>query len=160
MTQLRRRLSYANVLASLSLFLALGGGAYAAGGQPAAKTGPRLSTVSIATDGAGTLVARAGGVRLEMAGSGLALRVRNDTSASARYACDGVGGDILPTPILIRGSLGPGATQQIVANAMEPDLLTCRLADGATGAVTEAIIGPGMNNAIYSGHVISDGAQQ
>lgn len=42
---------------------------------------------------------------------------------------------------------------------MEPDLLTCRLADGETGAVTEAIIGPGIN-AIYTGHVIADGAQQ
>lgn len=159
MTQLRRRLSYANVLASLSLFLALGGGAYAAGGHPAAKTGARLTTVSIATDGAGTLVARAGGVRLETAGSGKALRVRNDTSATARYACDGIGGDMLPTPILTRGNLGPGQTQEIVLNAQDPDLLTCRLADGETGAVTEAIIGPGTD-AIYTGHVISDGAQQ
>jgi hypothetical protein len=159
MTQLRRRLSYANVLASLSLFLALGGGAYAAGNQPAAKTGPRLTTISIATDGAGTLVARAGGVRLEMAGEHDALRVRNDTSALAHYACHGIGDDVLPTPILSRGSLLPGQTQQIVGNAQEPDLLTCRLADGETGAVTEAIIGPGTN-AIYTGHVISDGAQQ
>ena len=159
MTQLRRRLSYANVLASLSLFLALGGGAYAAGNQPAAKTGPRLSSVSIAADGAGTLVARAGGLRLEMAGNVYALRVRNDTSAIARYACHGMGGDAEPTPITARGSILPGQTQQIVANAQEPDLLTCRLAEGETGAMTEAIIGPGTN-AIYTGHVISDGAQQ
>jgi hypothetical protein len=154
-----RRLSYANVLASLSLFLALGGGAYAAGTQTNPKTGPRITPIAIATDDAGTLVARAGNVRLEMAGVGNALRVRNATSAGARYACHGIDGDWALTPILMGRGLIPGETNAIVANADDPQLLTCRLADGETGAVTEVFIGPGAD-AIYAGHAISDGTQQ
>jgi hypothetical protein len=162
-----RRLSYANVLASFSLFLALGGGAYAAGTQSGAKTGPRITTVSVpGNTAAGTLVARAGGVRLETAGVGYALRVRNDTSAGARYACHGIAESSQPDGpaetggpnIVALGNLIAGETRTIVANSPDPNLLTCRLADGETGAVTEAIIGPRMN-ALYTGHVISDYAQ-
>ena len=82
MHHFRRRLSYANVLASLSLFLALGGGAYAAGAQTSAKTGPRITTVSVSSDAAGTLVARAGGVRLQMAASATPWRSATTPASS------------------------------------------------------------------------------
>jgi hypothetical protein len=158
MHHFRRRLGYANVLASLSLFLALGGGAYAAGTQSPAKTSPRITSVSVGTDApAGTVVARAGGVRLQMAGVGYALEVSNDSAESAYYSCQGVSGDD-GSPIVEQGYASAGQTTAIIGNAQAPATLTCRLADRDTGTTTEALLGRGKS-AYYAGHVISDGAQ-
>ena len=158
MHALKQRLTYANVLASLSLFLALGGGAYAAGTQTATKTGSRITTVSVpAAAPAGTLVARAGGVRLETAG-GYGLQVRNVTAATARYTCQGIHG-LTYQQFIAQGYVAAGQTQGIVTDAAEPPALTCRISDQDSGAVTDAFLGDGKD-AYYSGHVISDGTQQ
>ena len=160
MHRFTQRLTYSNVLASLSLFLALGGGAYAAGSQGAAsKTGPRVTSIAVTDITPGTLVARAGNVRLEMAG-GNGLRVRNDSAASADYACHGLHGHIADAVLTPSGVLAAGEVRNIVSDFAEPRLLTCRLTDPLAGKTTEAIIGDGGSYALYAGHAISDGTQQ
>jgi hypothetical protein len=161
MYRFTQRLTYSNVLASLSLFLALGGGAYAAGTQGAAsKTGPRVTSIAVAEMIPGTLVARAGNVRLEMAG-GYGLRVRNDSAAPAHYACHGLHGVIADAVLTPSGVLTAGEVRNIVSDFAEPPLLTCQIADRQAGTVTEAIIGQSVGSyGVYAGHAISDGSQQ
>jgi hypothetical protein len=155
-----QRLTYANVLASLSLFLALGGGAYAGSQGAASKTGPRVTSIAVTDTTPGTLVARAGNVRLELAAV-KGLRVRNDSAASADYACHGLHGQIAGTVLTPSGTLDPGEVRNIVADSVEPPLLTCRLTDRQAGTTTEAIIGARFGPyALYGGHAISDSSQQ
>ena len=162
MYRFTQRLTYANVLASLSLFLALGGGAYAAGSQGAAsKTGPRVTSIAVTDTTPGTLVARAGNVRLELTGGTSGLRVRNDGTALADYACHGLDGSAADVVLNRHGVLTAGEVRAIVTASEEPPLLTCHLTDRQAGTTTEAIIGVTAGTfARYAGHAISDGSQQ
>ncbi len=89
-TQIRRHASYANVTASIALFVALGGTGYAALTLPANSVGPR----QIRSNAVGTSELRTGAVRSKD------IRNRSvrlpDVSTSARQALKGDAGPVGP----------------------------------------------------------------
>jgi uncharacterized protein YodC (DUF2158 family) len=161
MFSLKPRPARAGVLASLGVFLALGG-AFAAGsnaGTPKSQT-PVITHIPSTSPDAGTLVARAGDLRLEVAGPALALRIRNDSAATGSYACEWLSGITAGGTGSKFGFAMPGATTgTIVPDGQEASMVRCRLFDGANAAVTEVLIGVGADHG-YSGFAISRGTPQ
>ena len=150
-----RRPDAALVLASISLFLALGGGAYAAGAQGGAKAGPRVSAI---TAGTGDVIARAGDVRLERPAGGNGMQVRNGGTGIATFACVGTNSLTPGAVTLAQGTLPGGDAHLILTDGIEPKLITCRIADRASGATTEAVFGYD-GGSTYRGHALSDERQ-
>jgi hypothetical protein len=154
MFSLKPRPARAGVLASLGVFLALGG-AFAAGsnaGTPKSQA-PRVVHIPPLSSQPGTLVTRAGGLRLEFA-QFETLRFRNDGAVNGRYACHWIDSYDGATKTWI-GNVAPGKTTGTVVPNDLP-LLRCHLSESETGAVTEVQIGVGTDTRL-SGFAISHG---
>ncbi len=145
MKQIRRRLTYANVMSSIAVFLVLGGGAaFAATSLPANSVGPRqLQPRAVGTGFIDRNAVRVGKIGLEAVKAGKLAknavptdRLRNNAVATAKIANSAVTSDKLRnsnvTTEKIRGIAVTG--EKIAPGAVD----TGKLADGA---VTNSTLG-------------------